>query len=72
MYRPQVAAGLEGCNKSPAKALDSLEVFLKSIGSYRRDTSSVQYLDIILTSNGHEAALESDWDIKTIAYEDVM
>ncbi len=75
LYRPPLAAGLSNCYHSPKPVLQKVgeivdEALFTKVSPFSREI--VPYIDIKVTSNGHEAAIESDWDVKTIAYEDIQ
>lgn len=74
MFRPPLAAGLSECGKSPDSVPDKLDdIFTHRY--YRKnaafDDDAVAYLDIKVTSNGRAAAIESDWQVKTVGYDDM-
>lgn len=74
LYRPPLAAGLSDCYHSPEPVLKKVgeivdETLVTKVDRFSREV--VPYIDIKVTSNGHEAAIESDWDVKIIAYDDV-
>lgn len=74
LYRPPLAAGLSDCYHSPEPVLQKVgeivdEALFTKVSPFSREV--VPYIDIKVTSNGHEAAIESDWDVKTIAYDDI-
>lgn len=72
MYRPPLASGLDGCQENTSEALlRRLNGIVRSSDRFFLDHETVQYLDIKVTSNGREAAIESDWNLKTIAYDDI-
>lgn len=74
LYRPPLAAGLSDCYKSSDSVLQKVgeivdEALFTKVSPFSREI--VPYLDIKVTSNGHEATIESDWVIKTVPYENV-
>lgn len=74
LYRPPLAAGLSTCQGTEKKFLQKLdrvmdEAMFSKVSPFSRE--AVPYLDIRVTSNGHEAAIESDWDVKVIGYQDI-
>lgn len=74
LYRPNLAAGLSDSYHSNESILQKVgktvrEALFNKVSPFSREI--VPYIDIKVTSNGHEAAIESDWEIKTIAYDDV-
>lgn len=74
LYSPPLAAGLSGGYDSSQKVREKVGAVLED-ASVRRinhfDRENVAYLDIQVTSNGREAAIESDWEVKVIPYEEV-
>ncbi|MDB5161205.1 MAG: hypothetical protein JWO96_585 [Candidatus Saccharibacteria bacterium] len=71
MFRPPLAAGLEGCHNSPPAALEKVDELVDFVESGPRYSDAVSYVDIKVTSNGLEAAIESDWDIKIALYDEI-
>lgn len=74
LYRPPLAAGLSACRHSPKPVLEKVGQIMDHALSIRVSPFSreiVPYIDIKVTANGREAAIESDWDIQTIAYDDI-
>jgi hypothetical protein len=74
LYRPPLAASLSDCQHSPEPVFEKVDAMVNkalhgSVPPFSR--KYVPYIDIHVTSNGHEAAIESNWQVKTIAYDDV-
>ncbi|MGZ6004827.1 MAG: hypothetical protein ACXWLH_01610 [Candidatus Saccharimonadales bacterium] len=73
LWHPPLAAGLEECYDSPQAVREILDQTLQEVlyGPLRFSQEVVHYVDIHVTSNGREATIESDWQPKTAAYEDI-
>jgi hypothetical protein len=75
LYRPPLAAGMSVCyEKTDDSLLRNLDdLFYRGVygpfhSSYHK---LVAYIDIKVTSNGREATIESDWELKTVSYSDL-
>lgn len=74
LFRPPLAAGMGECYGTPESLLKRIDELIGKTKyaiprGHRRE--AVPYLDLKVTSNGHEAAIESDWEVKTVAYDDI-
>ncbi len=75
LYSPPLAAGMEGSyEKTSNQLLEKINILIEqgTSGPYHFfNGKNVAYLDIKVTSNGREAAIESDWKLKGVAYSDI-
>jgi hypothetical protein len=72
IYRPPLAAGLDVAYEKTSKTLlDKIGNIIKENYQQNYDRENTSYVDIKVTSNGREAVIESDWDLMTIAYDDI-
>ena len=75
LYSPPLAAGMDGSYERTSNQLfEKLDTLLEegTSGPYHfLNNENVAYLDIKVTSNGREAAIESDWELKGVAYSDI-
>jgi len=74
LYRPSLAASLSYCENSTDALLVKIDevienALFRKVSPFSRE--AVPYLNIKVTSNGHETAIESDWNLNVIAYDDI-
>lgn len=67
LYRPQLAAGLDSAfykgSGNSESALSQVQTIVDN-SRYRVGSNAVCYVDINVISNGHQAVIDSDWQVK--------
>ena len=76
LYRPPLAAGCDGAfDRTQYDVLQKVAKLISQVrGLLRHDVGRrtlANYIDIKVTANGRQAVIESDWELKQIAYQDL-
>ncbi len=71
LYRPPLAAGLDERWDTPQPVIEKVSAALEEAGKFYHNYQAVPFMDITVTSNGRAAAIQSNWKVEAIDYDDM-